>query len=291
MKRTPLIICAAVASFLVALGITLYPLISNAYNKAHQSQIHTSYQDQLQQADNTAILEAKELAVAYNNALKPGVQPADSFSQDAILWASEDYESQLDITGSGIMGYVIIPSIQIDLPIYHGTSDTSLNRGAGHLLGSSLPVGGESTHSVITAHSGVASQKLFSDLDKLTLDDVFYLDVLGERLAYQVDQVKVVLPHDTTYLGITAGADHATLITCTPFGINTHRLLVRGKRIPYEAPEAELEIIPEETHTADSTWEQEYLKGIYIAVCIVVIVILIALLIWGVRRLADGKIS
>ena len=169
------------------------------------------------------------------------------------------------------------------LPIYHGTDDKTLEKGVGHLLGSSLPVGGESTHTVLTAHSGMASQRMFSDLDMLKYGDVFYLDILGERMAYQVDQIKTVLPYDTTYLGIVTGEDHATLVTCTPFGVNTHRLLVRGVRIPYE----EAEVIVEETtpeEMPESTWEQEYMNGIYIAIGIVVLVGLIALAVWLYQR-------
>ena len=155
---------------------------------------------------------------------------SDAFSNGALLWASEDYKNQLNIAGTGIMGYVNIPSIHVHLPIYHGSETRTLERGIGHLLGSSLPVGGETTHSILTAHSGMASQKMFSDLPQLRIGDVFYLEVLGETLAYQVDQIKTVLPHDVTYLGIEENRDLCTLVTCTPFGVNTHRLLVRGSR-------------------------------------------------------------
>ena len=276
-------IAVAIITFLLALGITLYPIISTHYNERHQSEIHTAYQAQVEQADTSAIDEARELAVQYNESIQPGVQLVDAFSHEAILYASEDYESQLNITGNGIMGYVNIPTIKVMLPIYHGTEDATLERGVGHLLGSSLPVGGESTHTVLTAHSGMASQKMFSDLDQLKVGDVFYLDVLGERLAYQVDQIKTVLPYDTTYLGITTGEDYCTLVTCTPFGVNTHRLLVRGTRIPYEEAEAVIEEAVQE-ELPESTWEQEYMKGIYIAIGIVVLVGVIALGVWLYQR-------
>ena len=175
------------------------------------------------------------------------------------------------------MGYVQIPMIRVDLPIYHGTDTETLDVGIGHLLGTSMPVGGDSTHSVLTAHSGMATQKLFSDLDQLEHGDVFYLQILGETLAYQVDAINTVLPHDTTHLGITEGADHCTLVTCTPFGVNTHRLLVRGSRIPYE----EAEVIVEEQLLIEeppaSTWEQQYLKGILTGIGAVVLMILVFL--------------
>jgi sortase A len=142
-------------------------------------------------------------------------------------------------------------------------------------LGSSLPVGGDSTHTILTAHSGMASQKMFSDLPQLEVGDVFYLRILGETLAYQVDQINTVLPHDTTFLGIEQGEDLATLVTCTPFGVNTHRLLVRGERIPYEEAEVIVETTQEEV--VESTWEQHYLKGIIVGLAIVLVIVLIAM--------------
>ena len=270
--------------FLLALGMILYPIISTIYNEKHQSKIHTQYQEQVEQVDDSAIRKAKELAIAYNEAIQPGAQMSDAFSNDALLWASEDYKNQLNIAGNGIMGYVNIPSINVHLPIYHGTDTKTLEKGIGHLLGSSLPVGGDTTHSILTAHSGMASQKMFSDLPQLKIGDVFYLEVLGETLAYQVDQIKTVLPYDVTYLGIEEGRDLCTLVTCTPFGVNTHRLLVRGTRIPYE----EAEEIVEETTPADvkpvSTWEQEYLKGLYIGLAAVAAMGLAILGYWIYRR-------
>lgn len=256
--------------------MTLYPIISTIYNEKHQSKIHTQYQDQVEQVDTSAIQKAKELAIAYNEAIQPGAQMSDAFSNEALLWASEDYKNQLNIAGNGIMGYANIPSIHVHLPIYHGTDTATLGKGIGHLLGSSLPVGGATTHSILTAHSGMANQKMFSDLPQLKIGDVFYLEVLGETLAYQVDQIKTVLPHDVTYLGIEEGRDLCTLVTCTPFGVNTHRLLVRGTRIPYEKAEE----IVEETISDEkpvSTWEQEYLKGLYIGLAAVAVMGLAAL--------------
>ena len=180
-----------------------------------------------------------------------------------------------------------IPKIDVQLPIYHGTDNDSLERGIGHLLGSSLPVGGDSTHTILTAHSGMASQKMFSDLPQMEIGDVFYLRILGETLAYQVDQINTVLPHDTTYLGIEHGEDLATLVTCTPFGVNTHRLLVRGERIPYEEAEVIVETTQEEV--VESTWEQHYLKGILIGLAVVLVLVLIAVIIWLIWRKCHEK--
>ena len=281
MKRTAIIILAVVV-FLMALGITFYPIISNHINAKYASEIQTTYEAVLQEADNSELIDAKEKAIAYNESITPGASVEDAYSQEALLTATRDYEGLLNIAGDGIMGYVKIPKIDVQLPIYHGTDNASLERGIGHLLGSSLPVGGDSTHTILTAHSGMASQKMFSDLPQLTIGDVFYLRILGETLAYQVDQINTVLPHDTTFLGIEHGEDLATLVTCTPFGVNTHRLLVRGERIPYEEAETIVETTQEEV--TESTWEQHYLKGIIIGLAVVLVLVLIAVIVWLIWR-------
>ena len=251
MKRRTITILLAVTAFLIALGLTLYPLIAAKYNEVHQSAIYAEYAQIVEQKDDAEKERILELARQYNEALKPGVQEA--YSQDLLLWASEDYADQLNIAGNGIMGYVVIPGIDVNLPIFHGTDDGTLAKGVGHLLGSSLPVGGTGTHTVLTGHSGMASQKMFSDLADMRVGDVFYLDVLGERLAYEVQEINTVLPYDTSLLEIEPEEDLCTLVTCTPYGVNTHRLLVRGERIPYE------ESAEEETDDIDivpikSTW-------------------------------------
>ena len=258
MKKKIVTICAAVL-FLTALGLTLYPLISNYVNQKYASEIQTAYQKLIQQTDDSVLQEAKQRAVAYNLAITPGT--ADAYSEEALLSAAENYDSQLDIAGNGIMGYVEIPKIQVHLPIYHGTDAEVLDRGVGHLLGSSLPVGGENTHTILSGHSGMASQKMFTDLEQLTQGDVFCLNVLNETLAYQVTEINTVLPYETDLLGIVPGEDLCTLVTCTPYGINTHRLLVRGSRIPYE----EAAVLEEEntaTELAVSTRETKYLQGL-----------------------------
>ena len=247
-------------AFLLALGLTLYPVISNYVNQKYASQIHTANQEVMEQIDDSALREAKEQADIYNHSLIPGASTQDAYSQEGLLAASADYDSQLNIAGNGIMGYVEIPKISVNLPIYHGTENDSLERGIGHLLGSSLPVGGESTHTILSGHSGMASQKMFTDLEQLTAGDVFYLHVLDETLAYQVVEINTVLPYNTSLLGIVPGEDLCTLVTCTPYGVNTHRLLVRGSRIPYEEAAALAEENIEQA--PHSTWEQKYLQGI-----------------------------
>lgn len=283
MKRRTITILLAVTAFLIALGLTLYPLIAAKYNEVHQSAIYAEYAQIVEQKDDAEKERILELARQYNEALKPVVQEA--YSQDLLLWASEDYADQLNIAGNGIMGYVVIPCIDVNLPIFHGADDGTLAKGVGHLLGSSLPVGGVGTHTVLTGHSGMASQKMFSDLMDMRVGDVFYLDVLGERLAYEVQEINTVLPYDTGLLEIEPEEDLCTLVTCTPYGVNTHRLLVRGERIPYE------ESAEEETDDIDivpikSTWEQQYLKGLCVGILVVAVfgAVLLAVGFWRKRH-------
>lgn len=291
MKRRYLRIVLAGVIFLLALLLTLYPVISNLYNQEHQSQIQTAYQEVLEQTDAGELERVRSLAVAYNVAIVPGAVE-ETYSQEALLAASEDYVNQLDLSGNGIMGYVEIPKIGVDLPIYHGTSSDSLDRGAGHLLGSSLPVGGESTHTIITGHSGMASQKMFTDLEQLQEGDVFYLRVLDETLAYQVEAIHTVLPYDTTYLGIEQGKDLCTLVTCTPTGVNTHRLLVRGTRIPYEqAVEAQETASLYEEGTTTSHWENQYWLGIQLGLVVMVCIALLFNIVLMMKKKRQGSIA
>lgn len=264
MKRRYFRIVIAGIIFILALLLTLYPVISNIYNQRHQSLIHTAYEEVLQQADTQDLERIRELAIAYNEAIVPGTAE-EAYSQAALLEASVDYQSQLDPSGNGIMGYIEIPKISVNLPIYHGTNSDTLERGTGHLLGSSLPVGGTSTHTIITGHSGLATQKMFTDLEQLQEGDVFYIHVLGEVLAYQVFHWEAVLPHDTSLLGISHGEDNCTLITCYPTGVNTHRLLVQGKRIPYEEAEVIEEVVQMEVEP-ESRWEDQYMMGIWLGI-------------------------
>ena len=274
VKRGRWQILLAAALFLLALGLTLYPVVSNWYIGRHQSQIQTEYREVLEQTDSAEIESIRKRAVAYNKTITPGAAE-EAYSQASIRLALEDYVNQLNVSGSGIMGYVEIPKIGADLPIYHGTGADSLDRGTGHLLGSSLPVGGESTHTIITGHSGMASQKMFTDLEQLREGDTFYLHVLDETLAYEVRAIHTVLPHDTTYLGIEPGEDLCTLVTCTPTGVNTHRLLVHGSRIPYvPTEETEASAVLHEENT-DSHWEKQYWLGIRLGLAAMATVVLL----------------
>lgn len=283
MKRRYIRIVIAGIIFLLALLLTLYPVISNLYNQEHQSLIKTEYEEVVAQTDTAEFDRIRKLAVAYNKAITPGTA-GETYSQEAILAASEDYDAQLNLSGSGIMGYVKIPKIQVELPIYHGTGSDSLERGTGHLLGSSLPIGGESVHTIITGHSGMASQKMFTDLEQLEIGDVFYLHVLDAVLAYQVYFKEPVVPHDSSRLGIIQGKDLCTLITCYPTGVNTHRLLVQGERIPYEqAQEVQAVTVSGETEV-ESHWEDQYWLGIQMGLTAMICMVIVLNVILMVRK-------
>ncbi|WP_195839259.1 class C sortase [Parafannyhessea umbonata] len=212
---------------LFGVGLLLYPTVSDWWNDMHQSQAIATYQKAVQ--DNSAEKNKKmwDAAVAYNAAL-----PHDDSRFEMTAAQRKVYERTLDVTGTGIMGYVEIPKISVRLPIYHGTDSSILQIAIGHIPGSSLPVGGLGTHCVISGHRGLPSARLFTDIDQLREGDLFTLNVLGKTLTYQVDQIRVVLPNQLDDLAIDDGLDLCTLVTCTPYGVNTHRLLVRGHRVP-----------------------------------------------------------
>lgn len=257
---------------LIALLVCLYPVISNFTAVKYQSIVQTRYEKAVSNMGSEELQATKEAALAYNRTLIPGVADNLAFSEEALKSAAENYDNLLNIRGDGIMGYVEIPKIDVNLPIYHGTGDDSLDRGVGHLLGSSLPVGGETSHSVLTAHSGLAGQWLFSDLDKLKCGDTFYIHMLDETMAYMVLEINTVLPEDTSKLVIMPDHDVCTLVTCTPYGVNTHRLMVRGTRIQNTQAEYVESLKAERTERegiTQSTWQQEYFKGILLGlICI-----------------------
>lgn len=211
---------------LVGLSLLLYPSVSDYWNSFHSSRAISAYAEDVANLDEVQYEEMWSAARAYNRAL------AERSTNFALSDAQkEEYEKLLDISGVGIMGYLEIPELNMSLPIYHGTEESVLQIAAGHLEWSGLPVGGESSHCVISGHRGLPSAKLFTDLDKLQEGDVFVLRVLDEVLTYEVDQIRVVEPSQVSDLEIVEGSDLCTLVTCTPYGINTHRLLVRGHRI------------------------------------------------------------
>lgn len=274
---------------MMALGLTLYPVIRNYVNQKYASEIFTAYQEVIAQTDNTVLLQERGKAIAYNQTLIPRTGSDGSYTQEALQSASGEYNSMLNLAGDGIMGYIEIPKINVHLPIYHGTGDSSLSKGVGHLLGSSLPVGGESTHSILSGHSGMASQTMFTDLEQLGIGDVFYLYVLGDVLAYQVMEINTVLPSDTSLLGIWEGEDCCTLVTCTPYGVNTHRLLITGSRIPYEEAE-QITVQMEVEDSTGSHWMQYYLRGLEIGLAVVAGFLVAALLLFLLWKWVYGRL-
>ena len=253
--------------FLAGLSLLLYPYIANEWNTYRQSKLLTTYEKQITtlEASNPIDYSAeKERADAYNDALVPYILP-DSF---AIAAASEEpdeeYMACLNLTGDGMMGYVHIPKIDIKIPIYHTVSTEVLEKAAGHLEGSSLPVGGENTHAVISAHRGLPSAALFTDLDKLKEGDHFLVNVLDEILCYEVDQISVVEPSDTDALRVEDGKDLMTLLTCTPYGVNSHRLLVRGHRVEY----VEEVVMEEEVPLAEISLHTNYLLWVFVGLAV-----------------------
>lgn len=262
--------------FLTGLGFLLYPTVSDRWNRMHQTRAITAYAEASAALDDADYEKILADARAYNETLA---------AQGGSIELPEEkravYEAQLDIGGQGIMGYVDIPKIDCYLPVYHGTSEGVLQTAVGHLEGSSLPVGGESTHCVLSGHRGLPSARLFTDLDQMVVGDLFMVFVLDEILTYEVDQILVVLPEETEALAITPGKDYCTLVTCTPYGVNSHRMLVRGRRTDMLSVEETQRI------TADAMQIETPLVASVAAVP--VIVVLVCSLIYVVRRRREGR--
>jgi len=222
--------------FLIGMGIAFYPMISSRWNAYRESKLITDYQNNIAaNAGSDRYKEMIEKAQAYNRTLDVPAVP-DAFSiREGIR--DKEYEALLNVSGTGLIGTVEIPAIRVNVPIYHYTTKSSLDKGAGHLLGSALPVGGENTHCVVSAHRGLPDQRLFTDLNLVEVGDVFYFHVLDQTFAYEVDQILTVTPSQVESLSAVPGKDYATLVTCTPYAVNTHRILVRGHRIPYSDEE------------------------------------------------------
>lgn len=242
----------AAACGAVALGLLFYPLVGELLNEKYHSDVETTYTAVIADTDDAELTVQREAAQQYNAMLSG----AASISEGEASASPLPYAEQLTV--GGVMCYIDIPKINVYLPVQHGTGVETLEKSVGHVVGTSLPVGGSSTHAVLSAHSGMASSKLFSDIEQLAEGDTFYIHVLGEVLAYKVDAIHTVLPTDTRLLQIEDSKDYVTLVTCTPFGVNTHRLLVRGHRVPY-TPEQETTAAEK---PAASSWMRHYLTGL-----------------------------
>lgn len=271
--------------FLIGIGAAAYPAFGNWYAEQKQSVILTEYEKALAKIEDADLTDAFKQAEIYNDALFTGETDEEE---------RPDYGELLCTTEDGIMGYVEIPAIQIRLPIYHGCTENELSKGAGHLPSSSLPVGGKSTHAVLAAHSGRADSKMFTDLDQVKEGDLVYLYVLNKTLTYEVDKITVTTPGDTDAIQIIDGEDLLTLLTCTPYGTNTHRLLVRGHRIfPGETLSASKpsEAKPEHPDTAvhRSTWTNEYRNGLTEGLLFALLILLISVFLYGIIRLKTKR--
>ena len=232
-------------------------------NEKYHSDVETVYTAAIEDTDDAELTAQREAAEQYNAMLSGATITEGGASAPPLA----SYAQQLTV--GGVICYIDIPKINVYLPVQHGTGAETLEKSVGHVVGTSLPVGGSSTHAVLSAHSGLASSKLFSDIDQLAEGDTFYIHVLGEVLAYKVDAIHTVLPTDTSLLQIADGKDLVTLVTCTPFGVNTHRLLVRGHRVPY-VPEQEVPAATEKP--AASSWTQHYLIGLGIGLGAVAVI-------------------
>lgn len=271
MKKRIIATILIILLFLAGLGIVLYPYVSEYVNAKHASRVVVNYDDTVKEITPEDFSQYFEAAEEYNERLRQNPNP---FSEDN---RAEGYETALNVDGSGMIGYLDIPKISVKLPLYHGTSGAVLNEAVGHLEGSSLPVGGEGTHVVLSAHRGLPSAKLFTDLPELGEGDIFILTVLDRKMTYQVDQILTVLPTELDALEVEDGQDYVTLMTCTPYGINTHRLLVRGHRIE-NLPEEEVKSIPVVHVERELTTQEKIQKYIPFAVMGVAVLFLIALL-------------
>ena len=246
--------------FVLGLGLLLYPTVSDWWNSRHQSKAIASYSENVNSMKEEEKKDYISEARRFNETLtkRAGYQ---FLSENELA----EYKKVLDITGTGIMAYIEIPSIDVSLPVYHTVSESVLQIAVGHIEWTSLPVGGKSTHCVLSGHRGLPSAKLFTNLDKLAVGDVFIINTVGETFTYRVFEILIVEPEDISALAIEEGRDLCTLVTCTPFGVNTHRLLVRGERTDYEEAIVEVEEMEEAVDT-QSAWTRQYYRGILIGI-------------------------
>ena len=266
-KKSSFVTVILIAAFLIGVLLLLYPTISDYWNSFHQSRAIASYAEQVADLDDNAYDQLWEDAQTYNTTL------GNSMSRFVMTEEQKKvYDALLNIADNGVMGYIEIPKIKCNLPIYHGTDEAVLQIAIGHVSGSSLPVGGQSTHCVLSGHRGLPSAKLFTNLDELETGDVFILRVLDEILTYEVDQIRTVLPNELDDLAIVEGEDYCTLVTCTPYGINSHRLLVRGHRIENQASASTIRV------TADAMQIEPLLIAPLVAVPMLLVMLVIVLI-------------
>ena len=284
-KRNLLLLLAPLLLFAAGAGIFLYPAISNYLAERQQTEVIHTYQAKVNEMDQAEIDAAWQEAVVYNENLA-GDPVHDPFIMGSGYVLPDNYEEVLNVDGDGVMGYIDIPKIDVYLPIYHGTSEEVLAEGAGHLEMTALPIGGENRHPVISAHRGLPSAELFTRLDEMEIGDEFYIHILDETLAYEVDQIEVILPEELSLLQPEEDRDLLTLLTCTPYAVNTHRLLVRGTRVPYVESAVQDHV---DRARADRSWLEEYIHAIVLGVLLLIILGTAAFLIWRRKRKKAGR--
>ncbi|MCQ4021706.1 MULTISPECIES: class C sortase [unclassified Ruminococcus] len=267
----------------IGIGIIGYPLASNFLMSMNSDSEVQTYLSAASNLDSEEYDKQLALAQEYNDSLKGNYNIGDPFGKE--IETDDEYYDLLNIDGTSVMACIEIPALKIKYPIYHGTSDDVLNKGIGHMRNTSLPIGGKGTHTVLTGHTGLSNAKLFTDIDKLEEEDVFYIYVMNQTLAYSIDQIKVVEPSDTSDLKIDDENDYVTLVTCTPYGLNTHRLLVRGTRIPYV--ESKKEAQP--SRVEKSTYNEEYMSAIIIGGLVMTGILFIYVLIKIVLRICRKR--
>lgn len=277
--------------FLVGFGILCYPTISDQWNTYRQNQLITTYEESLSVLEPEDYSREWEAARRFDSGLTANNIYGDVFGGDGEELEDTEYRKVLNISGDGIMGYLSIPKISLKLSLYHGTGEDVLQTGVGHLNGSSLPIGGESTHSVLAAHRGLPSARLFTDIDQLYKGDMIYIHILDETLAYAVDQILPMVDKDDLAaleeaLRIEEGKDRITLFTCTPYGVNSHRLLVRGERVPYEGQE---EVVSTTVETMLEAVQNYYMLYLIMGLSVTMLIIAAMKFFFRVRRPKDGE--
>ncbi len=268
MKKFIIILSASLV-LIIGLLIVGYPFISNMLMSMNAGSQVQNYLDSTNKLSDDKINREIEKAEKYNKNLLGNVNLGDPFSDDNDT--DDNYYNILNLNGDSVMASVEIPAINVKLPVYHGTSSDVLQKGIGHMRNTSFPIGGKGTHSVLTGHTGASNFKIFTDLDKLKLGDKFYIYVLNKTLAYKVDNISVVEPTDTSLLKIDENKDQVTLVTCTPYGVNSHRLLVRGERIPYSSKEEKAEF----DKSNASTYNEQYIIAIIIGASVMILILVV----------------
>ena len=283
-RNTKILLIISLVFIIIGSIVLLYPTVSNYFAQKNQTEAITQYDTMIVQLDKDTLEEELQKAQEYNENLS-GEPVHDPFIEGSGYALPKNYKEILNITDDGVMGYVEVPKILVKLPIYHGTSEEVLEKGIGHIQTTSLPIGGNSTHSVLTGHTGLPSAELFTRLDELEIGDIFYIKILDKTLTYKVYETKIILPDEIDELQVFSGKDLLTLVTCTPYGVNSHRLLVKAERTEFE----EYEQTKFETGENNTNHKNYYLTGIQIGVIILIVILIITFILYNLFKTKDKK--